>query len=129
MKSIAIIPLRAGSKTILNKNTKSIAGRPLMNWALQAAVGSKYIDEVIIATDSDEIAELALLQNHPKIKIYKRSVTSATDQATSESVLIEYLEKNSYAADDLVYLIQATNPFLSSIKPDLFFADIRRTGV
>lgn len=92
-----------------------------MSWVVQAALNSKYIDEVVIATDSDEIANIALLEGHQKIKIYKRSGATATDKATSESVLIEYLQTCGYGADDLVYLIQATNPFLKSDDLDAAF--------
>lgn len=92
-----------------------------MSWVVQAALHSKYINEVIIATDSDEIAKVALLEGHQKIKIYKRSEASATDKATSESVLIEYLQTCGYGSNDLVYLIQATNPFLKSSDLDAAF--------
>ena len=52
ISTVALIPLRGGSKSIPLKNIKSIARRPLAYWTLDAAVNSKAIDRVYVATDS-----------------------------------------------------------------------------
>jgi len=59
MTNIAIIPARSGSKRIPNKNIKNFLGKPIINWSINAAKSSKIFDEVIVSTDSKEIAELA----------------------------------------------------------------------
>ena len=110
-KNIAIIPLRGGSKSIPFKNIKVIAGQPLAYWTIQAAVGCNYIDEVMVATDSEEIVQaLSFIQN-PKIKFFKRSSLNAQDTSSTESVMQEVFEKN--LCSNLI-LIQATSPLLTS---------------
>jgi len=50
-KTVALIPLRGGSKSIPNKNIKNIGGKPLCAWVLQAAVNTRNITEVYVSTD------------------------------------------------------------------------------
>lgn len=58
-KSFAIIPARAGSKRIPNKNIQLINGRPLIAFPILAALNSGIFDDVIVSTDSQRIAEIA----------------------------------------------------------------------
>ena len=57
-KIVCIIPARGGSKGIPNKNTVLIAGKPLILWTTEQATGSKYIDEVYVSSDCDNIISL-----------------------------------------------------------------------
>ena len=57
--NIAIIPARAGSKRLKNKNLKLINGKPLIYYAIKTAIKSKLFDEVIISTDSLKILNKA----------------------------------------------------------------------
>lgn len=60
MKSIyAIIPARSGSKGVSDKNISKLNGHPLIAWSILAAKKCKYIDRVIISTDSKEYASIA----------------------------------------------------------------------
>lgn len=59
-KVIAIIPARGGSKGLPGKNIKLLRGKPLIAWSIERALESKYIDEVLVSTDSEEIARVAL---------------------------------------------------------------------
>lgn len=101
---IAVIPLRAGSKSIPKKNLKPLLGRPLFDWALQAARASGVFENVWIATDSEEVASLA---GERGAAIYWRSPESATATAPTESVLLEFLDAHP---TDVLTLIQATSP-------------------
>ena len=56
---LAIIPARGGSKGLPGKNIKELNGKPLIAYTIEAALKSKYIDRVIVTTDSDEIADVA----------------------------------------------------------------------
>lgn len=58
-KRIAIIPARGGSKRISRKNVVPFLGRPMISWTIQAAVESNCFDEVLVSTDSAEIAEVS----------------------------------------------------------------------
>ncbi len=57
---IAIIPARGGSKRIPHKNTKMFLGKPMIAWAIETAQRSKVFDHVIVSTDDDEIASIAV---------------------------------------------------------------------
>jgi len=59
-KILALIPARGGSKQIINKNIKLLCGKPLISYTIEAALASNYIDDVVISTDSDLIAEISL---------------------------------------------------------------------
>ena len=58
-KAIAIITARGGSKRIPKKNIKEFCGRPIIAYSIDAALESKIFDEVMVSTDSQEIAEIA----------------------------------------------------------------------
>ena len=56
---IAIIPARGGSKGLPGKNILPFCGKPLIAWTIEAALACKFLDRVIVSTDSEEIAETA----------------------------------------------------------------------
>src|SRR3989344_144429 len=56
---VAIVPARGGSKRLPGKNTKLIAGKPMISWVLEAALRSRYIQRVIVSTDDELIAAVA----------------------------------------------------------------------
>ena len=58
-KYLAIIPARKGSKGLPGKNIRSLQGKPLLSYPLIAARNSRYVDDVIISTDSIEYARIA----------------------------------------------------------------------
>jgi len=59
-KIIAIIPARGGSKGIPRKNIVNLAGKPLIAWTIEAAKKSNLIGRIIVTTDDQEIADVAL---------------------------------------------------------------------
>jgi YrbI family 3-deoxy-D-manno-octulosonate 8-phosphate phosphatase len=110
MATVAFVPVRCGSKSIALKNIKSFNGRPLVFWVLDALEKSSQVDEVIVATDCDEIEKCVAGFNFSKSKIYRRSATNATDQASTEAVMLEYINTGSVKQDDIFILSQATSP-------------------
>jgi N-acylneuraminate cytidylyltransferase len=60
MKTVAFIFARSGSKGLPNKNIKLLAGKPLIAYSIEQALATKRIERVIVSTDSDEIANIAL---------------------------------------------------------------------
>jgi CMP-N-acetylneuraminic acid synthetase len=60
MKTVAFIFARSGSKGLPNKNIKLLAGKPLIAYSIEQALATKRIERVIVSTDSDEIAKVAL---------------------------------------------------------------------
>jgi len=59
MQVLAIIPARSGSKVVPHKNIRFMLGHPLLAWSIAAAKVSKYINRVLVSTDSEEYAEIA----------------------------------------------------------------------
>ncbi len=110
MKTVALIPLRGGSKTIPKKNIKDIAGKPLCAWVLEAAVNSNKIDEVYVSTESSEIIEV-IRDLSLGISLVKRPDQYATDDASTESVIIDFMKNIEF---DRLVTIQATSPLLLS---------------
>ena len=60
MGTFALIPARGGSKGIPRKNIKPIAGKPLIAWTIEAALRSPLLDAVVVSTEDEEIADVAL---------------------------------------------------------------------
>jgi CMP-N-acetylneuraminic acid synthetase len=109
-KIIAFIPVRGGSKSIPSKNIKLFCGKPLVYWNLYALEMTGTVDEIIVATDSDEIETVVTGFYFRKVVIYRRSSESATDTASTESVMLEYLNQARLDKDDIFMLVQATSP-------------------
>ncbi|WP_028973454.1 acylneuraminate cytidylyltransferase [Spirochaeta cellobiosiphila] len=114
MSIIVFIPVRGGSKSIPLKNIKIINGKPLVYWSILAAQNCKKIDKIIVATDSDRIANVVDSLAFNKVTVYKRSVENAQDDSTTESVVLEYLNEKKTDENDTFILIQATSPLLNS---------------
>ena len=91
--NIAFIPVRGGSKSIPLKNIKPLNGKPLVYWSAKAACESGFIDKVIIATDSEEIKNIVLGFNLDKIEVYDRDSENAQDTSSTESVMLEFIDK------------------------------------
>ena len=56
---LAIIPARGGSKGLPGKNIKRLCGKPLIAWSIEQALRSRYIDNLVVSTESEEIANIA----------------------------------------------------------------------
>ena len=108
--NIAFIPARCGSKSIPIKNIKNFNGKPLVYWSLIAAQKSNNIDEIFVATDCAEIKSVINSFGFSKVKVYDRDAENANDIATTESVMLEFIDKNNFDDKDLFLLIQATSP-------------------
>ena len=60
MSRIAIIPARGGSKRIPRKNIKDFCGKPMISHSIETAKKSGLFDDIIVSTDSNEIAEVSI---------------------------------------------------------------------
>lgn len=91
MKSIAIIPARGGSKRIPNKNIKEFLGKPILAYVIETVMASKLFDEVMVSTDSKEIADVAVKYG-AKVPFFRSDKTS-DDFATTAEVLSEVISR------------------------------------
>lgn len=108
--TIAFIPVRGGSKSIPLKNIKPFCGKPLVYWNIEALENCKDIDTIVVATDSDKIAEVVLQENYKKVHVFYRSPENASDTASTESIMLEYIMQSKLAENDTFILVQATSP-------------------
>ena len=106
MKIVAVIPARAGSKGIPNKNIRLINGKPLIWYAINNAKNSKYIDEVIVSSDSKEI-EVIAKQMHVTFK--NRDEALCGDAVKLDEVIYDAVKDLDY---DYVITMQPTSPTL-----------------
>lgn len=114
MKKIGFIPLRKGSKSIPNKNSRLFCGKPLFQWILDTFIQANVADELWVATDCAEIKKIISSQ-YPQVRIFHRSDASATDDAPTVWVVLEFLNQYHYSPKDWFILLQATSP-LTSIR-------------
>ena len=68
------------------------------------------VDEIIVATDSDEIEQVVTSRSYRKTRVYRRSEENACDTTSTESVMLEYIHYANLASDTLFMLVQATSP-------------------
>jgi N-acylneuraminate cytidylyltransferase len=119
--NIAFVPVRCGSKSIPFKNIKPLCGYPLVYWVLNALQHAKKIDAVFVATDCNQIKDITNSFGFSKVKVYDRDPKNAVDTSSTESVMLEFLEKNKFDSNDNFVLVQATNPFVKSQDFDKAF--------
>ncbi len=102
----AIIPARGGSKGIPRKNLIDICGKPLVVWTIEQALASSRIDRVIVSTDDDEIAAVAIDNG---AEVIARPACISGDGASTESAMVHVMDSMS---DDpeLFVLLQPTSP-------------------
>ncbi len=115
MKLLGIIPARAGSKGIPHKNQKLLGGKPLMQYTIEAALGSKLLSSVIFSSEDDNLMKMA--ENLGVAVPFKRPDHLASDTAGSLEVVQHALETlpENY---DAVCLLQVTTPFRTSADID-----------
>ena len=109
-KILAFIPARSGSKGIKNKNIKNLNGKPLIAYSIEAGLKSKYIDKVVVSTNSKDIAKVAIEYGAEVPFIRPESLASDTSK-TIDSVIhcIEELRRQGEEYDYIV-LLQPTQP-------------------
>ncbi len=107
---LIVIPARAGSKSIKNKNMKLFCGKPLIYWSIKIALESK-LGPVCVSTDSQEIREYAISLGC--ISPFLRPENLATDTTPTEPVLAHAYQYFKDAQFDYKYLVllQPTSPF------------------
>ena len=118
-KILGVIPARGGSKGIPNKNIVDLCGKPLISYTIEAARKSKYLTDVIVSTDSEEIAAVAksVGGNVPFLRP-KNLAADATPSAPVVAHAIEFMERINQYKYDAVMLLQPTTPLRATIDID-----------
>jgi len=110
VKRLAVIPARAGSTSLKDKNIYPLAGQPLIRWITRAVVESGCFDKVIVSTDSDKIFSAVQDLN---VERHYRPTEHATVKATALNAMIDLMENVKEEYDIFSYFLP-TCPFISS---------------
>jgi len=114
MKIIGMIPARLGSKRIKKKNLRLIDGLPLIQYIVNAAKKSTFLDEIYINSESSQFKKIA---DESGIKFYQRPESFSTDTATNDDFALDFI--NNIECGILIQLLP-TSPFISTAEIDEF---------
>lgn len=108
---IALIPARAGSKGVPNKNIRPLGGHPLIEWSIRACLKSKLIDRVVVSTDSPEYAHMCI---HLGAEApFLRPAEISGDRSTDYDFVVHALDWFGANGGEPAYIvhIRPTTPF------------------
>lgn len=111
-RRIAIIPARAGSKRIKNKNIKPFFGKPILAYAIECAKATKLFDEIVVSTDSAHIAAIA--QEFGALTPFVRPQSLSGDKVATLPVISHALKELDAKEQDLACCIYPATPLLES---------------
>lgn len=113
---LAVITARGGSKRIPKKNIKPFLDKPIIAYSIKAALESGIFEEVMVSTDSEEIASVA--KEYGANVPFMRSEKTADDFATTADVLLEVLDEYEKRGKSFEYLacLYPTAPFMTAEK-------------
>ncbi|HCX61781.1 MAG TPA: acylneuraminate cytidylyltransferase [Clostridiales bacterium] len=110
-KILCIIPVRGGSKGVYRKNLRNLGNKPLIQWTIEEAQKSEYINKIIISTEDEEIENVCEKMG---VQVIKRPIELATDDSpTIDSIMytLNIFEDVEKYVPDYVMLLQCTSPF------------------
>lgn len=110
-KVLAIIPARSGSKSVKDKNIREMNKKPMLAYSIEHAKASKYIDRVIVSTDSEKYAKIA--RNYGAETPFLRPSEISMDDSLDLEVFqhaLSYLEREEGYIPDLVVQLRPTYP-------------------
>lgn len=128
MKVLGVIPARGGSKGVPGKNLRLLCGRALIEYTFDAALKSDTLTDLVISTDSHEIAELAC-QND--VSVIKRPNHLAEDETPMMQVIahaVEAREREQGEPYDYVVILQPTSPLRRAMDIDEVVKKMVNTG-
>lgn len=106
---VAVIPARAGSKGVKDKNIKALGGKPLLAWPIEVARATPEIDRVIVSTDGEGIAAVARAHG---AEVYDRPPELAGDRSLVIDALRDLIARLRAEGETAAYLVllEATSP-------------------
>ena len=114
-KILAIIPARAGSKGIKNKNVRLVDGKPLINYTIETAIKSNLVTDIVVSSDSIEVLEIA--RKYQQVIIHKRNTQLASDKSPIIDTIIDVI---NFLESEFKYviLLQPTSPLRTGNEID-----------
>jgi len=113
-RCLGVIPARGGSKRLPRKNIMMLAGKPLIQWTIEAGLDSRVIDRLIVSTDNIEISEVARACGADVP--FMRPAKLATDYSSAYSVLEHSYQTLQVQGEsyDYIVMLQPTSPLRTS---------------
>ena len=121
--TIALIPARGGSKRIPRKNIKNFCGKPIIAYSIEAASASKCFDRIIVSTDDEEIASIAI-QYGAEVP-FIRPLELADDFVSTTDVIQHAIKILALPSDSWLCCLYGTAPFVQ--PEDLMLATFLMT--
>lgn len=128
-KVVALVPARVGSKGIPHKNLSVVGGRTLLERAVSSGLRCRFVDQVVVSTDDDAIARVAVACG---ASVHRRSSAAATDAATATDVVEDFVvnrEDDELPMDTLLVYLQPTSPLRDHTHVDAAFEAMERRGL
>lgn len=129
MRVLGIVPARGGSKRVPRKNVRPLGGKPLVVWAIEAALAAKQLARVVLSSDDDEV--LALGAHHAEVVCLRRPDEISTDTAPA----IDYvrhaqreLALRGEAPFDAIAIVQPSSPFTEPTDVDAGVTLLEQSG-
>jgi len=113
---VSIIPARAGSKGVINKNLRKLNGIELLNWSIKASLKTPQVNRTIVSTDSQEYAEIAIKNGAEAPFIRPKNISQ--DNSTDLEMILHSLEffKSEGKIPDLILHLRPTSPLRNPKK-------------
>lgn len=128
MTTLAVIIARSGSKGLTNKSMQMLAGKPLVAWTIEHALGCHSIDHLVLTTDGPDISQVGLSYD---IRVYMRPPELATDQVTVDAVArhgVACWEREYERQADHVAIMYGNVPLRPPDLTDRALAKLMETG-
>lgn len=122
MKYVVEIPARLGSKRVPRKNLREICGKPMVAYAIEAAVAAERIDEVYVNSESDLIGEVA--ERHGA-RFYRRPVELSRDEVVSDEFNADFLRN---VPCDALVMVNPVSPLVEASDIDGAVERFEQTG-
>ena len=106
---IALLPMKGHSERVAGKNLRPLAGRPLYHWVMRTLLATKMISEVVVDTDSDEIADDVRL-NFPDVPVRERPSDLVGDLVAMHDIVARFVAE--HPSGEVFVQTHATNPLL-----------------
>ena len=129
MRVLGIVPARGGSKRLPRKNVTCLGGKPLVAWAIEAAIKADTLDHVVVSSDDAEVLSIAA-EFDPGLPL-RRPDEFATDQAPAIDYVVHALstlERSGHQPFEAVAIIQPTSPLTLAGDIDGTVVLLERSG-
>lgn len=122
---LALVPARGGSKGLRRKNLREVRGKSLVEYTLEAALGSSIIDTTYLSSDDADVLKVGTRMG---VETVVRPASAASDEATAADVVAHFLEVLSpqqVSDDPYITYLQPTSPLRTASHVDDLFAQMK----